>query len=220
MLSCTIAISYFRERAEMSQILSLRIPEQMGERLDLFARRLGNGTTRTKAAVMLLEESLREASFAFIEYRDSPIGRQPCMKGAGLAIWKVVMIARQHEMNAESMAQDYPYPVQNLRSALSFYEAYSEEINQAIEDNDVGFEALKRLLPNLQLFEVAKEITGKASKAWCSPSCSMKTYRWKSLVKSQRNVPKSLQRAFFTGTAELSKRNVMKTFWLPPQKRN
>ena len=148
----------------MSQILSLRIPEQMGERLDLFARRLGNGTTRSRAAIMLLEESLRESTFVFIEYRDSPIGRQPYMKGSGLAVWEVVMIARQHEMNAESMARDYPYPVRNLISALSFYEAYPEEIDQAIEDNDVGYEALKRLLPNLQLFEIPKEKSGEASK--------------------------------------------------------
>lgn len=89
----------------MSQVLSLRIPEQMVERLDRFARKLGNGMTRTKASVMLLEESLREAEFACIEYRDSPIGRQPYMKGSGLAIWEVVMIAKQYDMDAERMTQ-------------------------------------------------------------------------------------------------------------------
>src|SRR5450432_3655432 len=79
----------------MSQILSLRIPDQMVERLDRFARRLGNGMTRTKAGVMLLEESLRESEFSFVEYRDSAIGRQPYLKGSGLAIWEVIMIARR-----------------------------------------------------------------------------------------------------------------------------
>src|SRR5262245_58377301 len=103
----------------MSQILSLRIPEQMGERLDRFARRLGNGMTRTKASVMLLEESLREAEFAEIEYRDSPIGRQPYMKGSGLAIWEVIMIAKQYGMDMERMAQDYPYPVESLKAAIN-----------------------------------------------------------------------------------------------------
>src|SRR5437016_490131 len=58
----------------VSQVLSLRIPDRMAERLDRFARRQGNGMTRTKAGVMLLEESLREAEFALIEYRDSSIG--------------------------------------------------------------------------------------------------------------------------------------------------
>jgi len=148
----------------MSQILSLRIPEQMVERLDRFARRLGNGMTRTKAGVMLLEESLREVEFAGIEYRDSPIGRQPYMKGSGLAIWEVIMIARPREMNAERIAQDYPYPVENIKAALNFYEAHRDEIDQAIEDNHIGYEMMKRLLPNVRLFEVPREsISGEAN---------------------------------------------------------
>ena len=141
----------------MSQILSLRIPEHMVERLDRFARRLGNGMTRTKAGVLLLEEALREAEFSCVEYRDSPIGRQPYMKGSGLAIWEVIMIAKPRQMNAERIAQDYPYPVENIQAALNFYEAYRDEIDQAIEDNQIGYEALKRLLPNARLFEAPKE---------------------------------------------------------------
>jgi len=141
----------------VSQILSLRVPDQMIQRLDRFARRLGNGMTRTKAGVMLLEESLRETEFAGIEYRDSPVGRQPYMKGSGLAIWEVILIARQYDMDAERMARDYPYPVENIKAAIYFYDAYREEIDQAIEDNHLGYEAMKRLLPNLRLFEVPKE---------------------------------------------------------------
>lgn len=148
----------------MSQILSLRIPDQMAERLDRFARRLGNGMTRTKAGVMLLEESLREAEFAFVEYRDSPIGRQPYMKGSGLAIWEVIMIARHYDLDAERMTQDYPYPVENIKAAIHFYEAYQDEIDQAIEDNHIGYEAMKRLLPNLQLFEIPKEVLNEEPK--------------------------------------------------------
>ena len=148
----------------MSQILSLRIPEQMGERLDRFARKLGNGMTRTKASVMLLEESLRESEFAFIEYRDSPNGRQPYMKGSGLAVWEVVLIARTRELNAEQVAQDYPYPIENIKATLHFYEAYPEEIDQAIEDNQIGYEAMRRLLPNVRLFEVEKETINREVK--------------------------------------------------------
>jgi hypothetical protein len=140
----------------MSQILSLRVPDEMIERIDRLARRFGNGMTRTKASVMLLEESLREAEFSGIEYRNSPIGRQPYLKGSGLAIWEVIMIAKRYEMDAVRVAQDYPYPIENFKAALHFYEAYTDEIDQAIEDNDMGYEAIKRLLPNARLFEVTK----------------------------------------------------------------
>ena len=118
--------------------------------------------TRTKVGVLLLEESLREVEFSFVEYRDSPIGRQPYMKGSGLAIWEVVMIAKPRAMNAERIAQDYPYPLENIKAALNYYEVYQDEIDQAIEDNQIGYEAMKRLLPNVRLFEVPKEsLTGE-----------------------------------------------------------
>ncbi len=148
----------------MSQILSLRIPDQMVDRLDKFARRLGNGMTRTKAGVMLLEESLRETEYSFIEFRDSPVGRQPYMKGSGLAIWEVIMIAKGFDMDAEQIIQYYPYPIANIKAAINYFNAYSEEINQAIEDNHIGFDSMKKILPNIELFEVSNEESFLGSK--------------------------------------------------------
>jgi hypothetical protein len=141
----------------MSQILSLRVPDQMSERLERFARRQGNGMTRTKAGVLLLEESLREAEFAYVEYRDSAIGRQPYLKGTGLAVWEMIMIARDYQFDAERIAQDYHYPVELVQAAFHFHEAHREEIDQAVEDNNIGYEAMKRQLPGLKLLTVPKE---------------------------------------------------------------
>jgi uncharacterized protein (DUF433 family) len=143
----------------MSQVISLRLPDQMIDRLDRFARRAGNGMTRTKASVMLLEESLRESEFAGIEYRDSPVGRQPYMKGSGLAVWEVIMIVKRYDMDYQRMTKDYPYSTESIKAAINFYEAYQEEINLAIEDNNIGYEGVKRLLPNTRLFEVPKDVT-------------------------------------------------------------
>ena len=141
----------------MSQVLSLRLNDSLLERLDRFARRQGNGMSRTKAGQILLEESLRETEFAHIEFRDSPLGRQPYMKGSGLAVWEVIMIAKPFEMNVEKVAQFYPYPVERIKAAFNYYEAYTAEVDQAIEDNNIGYERMKGLLPNLNLFEVPHE---------------------------------------------------------------
>ena len=138
----------------MSQVLSLRVPDQMADRLERFARRQGNSMTRNKAGILLLEEALREAEFAHIEYRDTIIGRQPYLKGTGLAVWEMIMIAHSYEFDAERIAQEYPYSVSVIQAAFHFYEAYHEEIDQAIEDNNMGYEAIKRLLPNAKLFLV------------------------------------------------------------------
>ena len=117
--------------------------------------------TGTKSRVVSREEAQRETKFPCIEYRDSPIGRQPYMKGSGLAVWEAILIARPRGMSAEKIVQDYPYPVENIRAALHFYAVYQDEINQALEDNDIGYETMKRLFPNVRLFEVPQEAMGE-----------------------------------------------------------
>jgi hypothetical protein len=61
----------------MSQTVSLRLPNELVDRLDRFARRLGNGTTRSRASMILLDEALREEEFSGIEFRNTTVGRQP-----------------------------------------------------------------------------------------------------------------------------------------------
>ncbi len=141
----------------MSQVLSLRVPDQMADRLDRFARRQGNGMTRNKVSMLLLEEALREAEFAHIEYRDTILGRQPFVKGTGMAVWEMIMVARSYQFGADRIAQEYRYPVSVIQAAFHFYEAYRDEIDQAIEDNNMGYEAIKRLFPTAKLFLVPEE---------------------------------------------------------------
>ena len=40
----------------------------------------------------------------------------------------------------------------NVKVALNYYDAYREEVDQALQDNNLGEERLKRLFPNLQVF--------------------------------------------------------------------
>jgi hypothetical protein len=130
----------------------------MAERLDRFARRLGNGMTRSRAGLLLLEEGLRETEFAFIEFRNSPLGRQAYMAESGLAVWEVIMVAKDHEMDSERVARYFNRPIEWVKSAFNYYESYREEIDPSIEDNDIEYEELKRLLPNAELHEVPRDV--------------------------------------------------------------
>lgn len=140
----------------MSHVLSLRVPEELLERLDRFARRHGNGMTRTRAGAMLLDEALREADFANIEFRTSAIGqRRACMKGSGLAVWEVIWIAQQYDMDVAETAAYFQRPEEWVRAALHYYESFPDEIDVQIADNQsVTFEDLKRKLPHIERFLV------------------------------------------------------------------
>lgn len=136
----------------MSQTVSLRLPDELVNRLDRFARRLGNGTTRTRASVILLDEALREEEFVGIEFRNTSIGRQPYVKQTGMAVWEFIMVARGFAMDAERTAEYLRGSVENVKAALNYYDAYRKEIDQALADNDMGEERLKRMFPHLRVF--------------------------------------------------------------------
>src|SRR6266404_7223438 len=75
-----------------STVVSLRVSEEQAERLRRKARQLGRSPSETGA--ILLEESLRRDEFAFIDFRDSPVGRQACIQGSRLAVWMVVKVVQ------------------------------------------------------------------------------------------------------------------------------
>jgi len=135
----------------MSKVLSLRLKEDQVERLERAARRWGRSPS--SAAVLLLEEALRQREFPYVEFRDSVVGRQAYLNGHRLTVWQIEWIARYFDHDAGKTA-DYLRirPVQ-VEGALSYADAYPEEIEYAIADNDRTYEELKRMIPNLQLFE-------------------------------------------------------------------
>lgn len=153
MLTAKISQRDYMKGLGMSHVVSMRLRDDQMERLRRLAHRLGRTPSETSA--LLLEESLREAEFAFIEFRDSPAGRQAYIMGTGLAVWEVVMVARSYDGDVAQTAAHLVWPPVKVRAALNYAEAFPEEIAAALEDNNQGFEALKRMLPNAELFEVS-----------------------------------------------------------------
>lgn len=152
----------------MSQTVSLRLPDEVASRLDRFARRLGQGTTRSRAGLILLDEALREEEFSGIEFRNTSIGRQPYIKQTGMAVWEFILIANRFDRDAERTSAHLQYPVETVKAALNYYDAYREEIDQALLDNEIGEERLKRLFPNLRVFPVPAQ--GEEPPSGCLPS--------------------------------------------------
>ena len=139
-----------------SKVMSLRCAPQQMERLQRMARRLGRTPSETGA--LLVEESLRRAEFAHVDFRDSAAGRQAYVQGSGLAVWEVVMVAQGYGMDAEKTAEHLSWPVPRAKAALLYAEAFPEEIEAALEDNRrFTFEQLQRLLPQARLVEIPLE---------------------------------------------------------------
>ena len=94
-----------------------------------------------------IEESMREAEFSSIEFRDSVMGRLAYMKDSNLAVWEVIMIAKDHNMDAVHVTDYFERPHAWVNAAFNYYEAYPDEIDPLVEDcQSMTFEKLKRLL--------------------------------------------------------------------------
>jgi uncharacterized protein (DUF433 family) len=136
----------------VSKVVSLRLKDHQARRLERAARRFGR--TISETAALLLEEALRQADFAFIEFRDSPVGRQAYLKGSRLAVWQVVSLARSFGGDVDRTARHLEVSSVWVRAALAYAAAYPDEIDAAIEDNQQDVAQLMRLIPDLEVVAV------------------------------------------------------------------
>ncbi len=135
-----------------STVVSLRVSETQAARLQRKARRLGRSPSETGA--LLLEESLRRDEFAFIDFRDSAVGRQAYIQGTRLAVWMVLSIARSFGGHIEKTADYFQRSPLQIQAALNYAKAFPEEIEAAIADNAAyDFAKLSRMLPQIRQFE-------------------------------------------------------------------
>lgn len=135
----------------MSKVVSLRFQEKQFSRLRRLARRLGRTPSETGA--LLVEEALRRAEFAAIDFRDSPAGRQAYVLGTSLAVWEVVLIARSSDLDVARTAEHLAWPATRVQAALTYAASYPEEIEAALEDQETtDFDVLRRMIPQATPF--------------------------------------------------------------------
>jgi uncharacterized protein (DUF433 family) len=138
-----------------STVISMRLPVDSGKRLKRMANR--HGWTPSDASARLVEEGLRRSEFAFIDFRDSPAGRQACIQGSTLAVWEVMLLVRSYKANVSAVAAHLNWPEAKVQAAINYAAAFPCDIEEALADHDsTDFETLKRMLPQAMNFAASK----------------------------------------------------------------
>lgn len=141
-----------------SMVISMRLPAESGKRLKRMANR--HGWTASDASARLVEEGLRRSEFGFIDFRDSPAGRQACLQGSTLAVWEVMLLVKSYKKDVSAVAGHLKWPEMKVQAAVNYAAAFPEEINEALaESESMDFEVLKRMLP-----QAAKSVPNKTAK--------------------------------------------------------
>ncbi len=125
-------------RSTHSMVISMRLPAESGKRLKRMAKR--HGWTPSDASARLVEEGLRRSEFGFIDFRDSPAGRQAYLQGSTLAVWEVMLLVHSYKKDVSAVAGHLKWP-------------------EVAENETTDFEALKRMLP-----QAAEFVPKKAAK--------------------------------------------------------
>ena len=134
-----------------SVVISMRLPVESGNRLKRMATR--HGWTASDASARLVEEGLRRAEFAFIDFRDSAAGRQAYIQGSTLAVWEVMLLVRDYKADGASVAGHLNWPEAKVQAAINYAKAFPSEIETALSENaSVDWEGLKRMLPQAKRF--------------------------------------------------------------------
>jgi len=108
-----------------------------------------------------VEEGLRRSEFAFLDFRDSPAGRQAYIQGSTLAVWEVILLLRSYKGNIAAVAKHLRWPEAKVRAAVNYAEVFPGEIDEATAENDsADFETLKRMLPQTVDFASRKTKRG------------------------------------------------------------
>jgi len=143
-------------RSTHSMVISMRLPVASGKRLKRMANR--HGWTASDASARLVEEGLRRSEFGFIDFRDSPAGRQACIQGSTLAVWEVMLLVNGYKKDVSAVAKHLKWPEAKVMAAVNYAQAFPEEIKEAMAENETtDFRALKRMLPQAAEFVPRKK---------------------------------------------------------------
>ncbi len=116
---------------------SYRLPEELLARLDEEAAE--RQVSVTSLVTALLDEGLKTRRFPGVIYRDGPAGRRAALIN-GPDVWEVIASLRstpgKGERRLRRLADELGQPIARLRTAIEFYAAFAEEIDERIEANE------------------------------------------------------------------------------------
>jgi uncharacterized protein (DUF433 family) len=117
-----------------SQPLSVRLNDSTIRRLGARARRV-HLPPRTLAQ-RYVEEGLRMDEHPLIRFADGPAGRRARITGTGKDVWEIIAVVRDNDGDPAEAAGYLEIPLGLVQSAVAYYGAYTDEIDQQIQDND------------------------------------------------------------------------------------
>ena len=114
---------------------SIRLPEEAVKEIEALAS--GTGRDFSGIARDLLIEAVKMRRCPGITFADGPTGRRVRIAGTGIDIWEFIATFKGLGENYNKLKEAYHWlSDQQIRSALSYYALYPDEIDEKITRNE------------------------------------------------------------------------------------
>jgi uncharacterized protein (DUF433 family) len=127
----------------------IRLPEETVREIESAAS--SSGKDFSSVARDLLVEAVKMKNCPGIIFADGPTGRRARVSGTGIEVWEIVATFKGMSEKYGALKKAYHWLSEaQLRSALSYYALYPEEIDARIERNkDLTSEKIAKRFPFL-----------------------------------------------------------------------
>jgi hypothetical protein len=123
--------------AAKTEMISLRIPRGIAERLGRAARRSGH--SRSSLVQRYVDEGLRRDRHPRITFKDGPTGRRAALVG-GPDVWELASfvddLTVRGEAAVEQAARDLTLPIEDVRAGLAYAAEFPDEIRERLALNE------------------------------------------------------------------------------------
>jgi uncharacterized protein (DUF433 family) len=128
---------------------SVRLPENTVREIEKMVRETGMDFSAVTKD--LLSEAVKMRRCPGILFVDGVKGRRARIAGTGLEVWEVIATSRHLGKNLKRLQKTYHWLTsEQIRSALAYYSAYPEEIDEQIRKNEeANEEKIKERYPFL-----------------------------------------------------------------------
>jgi len=114
---------------------SIRLPEEAVKEIEALAS--GTGKDFSGVARDLLIEAVKIRRCPGIAFADGPTGRRAKIAGTGIDIWELIATFKGLSENYNKLKETFHWlSDQQIRSALSYYALYPDEIDEKITRNE------------------------------------------------------------------------------------
>ncbi len=130
---------------------SIRLPEEAVKEIEALAS--GTGRDFSGIARDLLIEAIKMRRCPGVTFADGPTGRRARIAGTGIDIWEFIAAFRGLGENYDKLKKAYHWlSDQQIRSALSYYALYPDDIDEKITRNeDITQERVFKRFPFLSI---------------------------------------------------------------------